>query len=106
MNAYFVGQAEASAFQFIPLIVLALATFTPMIIVQRGVSAFAAIGASFRAAGPRFLTVILLLLLSGILSWVGLIGCCIGIIITLPYVYAVRAVMYADVFLGASPPPA
>jgi hypothetical protein len=53
---------------------------------------------SFRVVNRRWFSTFALLLVAGVLSVLGFIGCFVGIIFTMPILYAVLACAYEDIF--------
>lgn len=89
----------AMLFCFIPsLIAKGLLFFTIPLIVRKNAEPVEAIQESFQAAKSEWLMMTLFVFVLNILSVVGIIACCIGILFTFPLLILVNAVAYRDWF--------
>ena len=72
--------------------------FTYLLIVDRKLTGVQAITTSFRAACANFVGILLLILLTALLTMVGLLACYVGMFFVLPVNFAAVAVAYRKVF--------
>jgi hypothetical protein len=75
-------------------------TFTFPLIIDKGLPFWDAMKISFKMVNKHWFKVFGLILLSGILTWAGLIFCIIGVFFTMPILYGSLAYAYTDIFKG------
>ena len=81
------------------LIVLSVIfTFAYPLIVDRRLSGIEAVKLSIRAALANFWRLLGLLLMTGLLSFVGVLGCYVGVFLVMPVSFAALATAYEQVF--------
>jgi uncharacterized membrane protein len=73
-------------------------TFSYPLIVDRKLSGFDAVKLSFRAALANFWRLLGMMILSGLLSMVGVLACYVGMFLVMPIGYAAIAQAYEQVF--------
>jgi hypothetical protein len=91
----------------VSIVVSVLFFFTYPLIVDRKLTGVQAVGTSFRAARANFGGVLGLVLLTTLLSLVGVLACYVGVFFVMPIHFAAVAVAYRQVFPeaeGAVPP--
>ncbi|MFH0908717.1 MAG: hypothetical protein V1929_08140 [bacterium] len=116
MAASFVGQVLLN---FIPVLgyplsmlyvysITTCAMFAPFHIVERRMDFVPALQASFDMVKTNFWPFFGLLLIASILSHLGFIACCIGIVVTMPIYTCIMAVAYREAYgsQAAQPEPA
>jgi hypothetical protein len=79
---------------FPALIVGGLTMFTVPLIVDRNLGAVDAISESWRMLASQWLKAALFILVAGLVAFLGLLACGVGILVTMPLMYASMAVMY------------
>ncbi|MBF4518224.1 hypothetical protein IRZ71_17850 [Flavobacterium sp. ANB] len=82
----------------IALAITVLTTLTIPLIIFGDLKAIDAIKSSIILVSKQPLAIILLLLVGGIASAVGFIGCCIGVAFTIPITYSVKYAIYNAIF--------
>jgi len=92
----------AAVFWFVLIVLLILVsvafTFAYPLIVDRRLSGVDAVKLSFKAAMANFWRLLGLLLINGVLNFVGILFCYVGAFFVLPLTYAAIAVAYEQVF--------
>jgi len=78
-------------------------TFAYPLIVDRKLNGFEAVKLSFRAALSNFWRLLGMMLLTGLMSVVGVFACYVGMLLVMPIAYAAIAVAYEQVFGLANP---
>lgn len=81
----------------ISLLVTLFTYLTIPLIVFGNLNAVDAIKTSFMLVSKQPLTIILLLIVSTLAAMVGFIGCCIGVIFTIPFIYSMTYAIYAAI---------
>ncbi len=79
-------------------VVQLLATFVPMLIVDRRMAVGEAMKKSFAVASPHFWPLFGLILIVSMVAGLGALACGIGLLFTMPIYYAARALLYHDFF--------
>lgn len=78
--------------------ILSLFTFlTVPFIIFGNLKAVESIKASILVASKQPLTLLGLIVVSSIASWIGFLGCCIGILFTIPFIYSLNYVVYKEI---------
>jgi len=80
-----------------------LATFVPLLIVDRKMTVGEAYRQSFTTAARNFWPLVGLLIVVSILAGLGVIACGLGILFTMPFYYATRSIVYHDFFRPEQP---
>ncbi len=75
-----------------------LIIFAPLIIVDQGLTAWAAVKKSVATFGPQFFPLLGVMILTVILVECGALACGIGILFTMPLMYIIYGVIYNDFF--------
>lgn len=78
-------------------------TFSYPLIVDRKMAGFDSVKVSFKAAMANFWGLLAMVLLCGLLNFLGVMFCYVGVILTLPITYAAVAAAYEQVFGLAGP---
>ncbi len=114
-TAMFTFLGIAAVFWFVLIILLILVsvafTFAYPLIVDRRLSGVDAVKLSIKAAMANFWRLLGLLLINGVLSFVGILLCYVGLFFVLPVTFAAIATAYEQVFglgeaqLNVPPPP-
>ncbi|MEW6303188.1 MAG: GYF domain-containing protein [Verrucomicrobiota bacterium] len=81
-------------------------TFALTLVMDRGMSFWEAMQLSRRVVQKEWFMVFLLLVVAGIVAVLGILGCGVGIIVTLPIYNAAIAVAYEDIFSARGHTPA
>jgi hypothetical protein len=84
--------------------VAALLMFTVPLIVDQRLDALAAVRASWAALKQDALMATLFFIVVSIVGSLGIIACCVGILVTFPIMIVSISILYRDFFLPASPP--
>ena len=79
-------------------IVMGLLMFTIPLVVERGLSPVDALRTSFEKTKGNWLMFTLFAFVAGLIAQVGIIGCYIGVVATLPLHFLITSVAYRDVF--------
>jgi uncharacterized membrane protein len=82
------------------LMALAITIFTALtipLIIFGDLNAIDAIKSSIIIVSKQPFTIILLLFVAGVGSAIGLIGCCIGVVFTIPITYSVNYALYSAI---------
>lgn len=74
--------------------------FTYPLILDKGLDLMAALKLSLRRAAQNWFSLLLLLILGGMLNFVGLLLCGVGLLFTMPWNFAAMAVAYEKMFPG------
>ncbi|MBC5862593.1 hypothetical protein [Flavobacterium turcicum] len=78
--------------------ILSLFTFlTVPFIIFGNLKAVESIKASILVASKQPLTLLGLIVVSSIASWIGFLGCCIGLVFTIPFVFSLYYVVYKEI---------
>ncbi len=114
-SALFAFLGIAAVFWFVLIILLILVsvafTFAYPLIVDRRLSGVEAVKLSIKAAMANFWRLLGLLLINGVLSFLGILLCYVGVFFVLPITFAAIATAYEQVFglgevqLNVPPPP-
>jgi hypothetical protein len=83
---------------FITLIITFFTSLTIPLIIFGDLNAIDAIKSSAIVVSKQPLVIALLFIVSGLASTVGLIGCCIGVVFTIPITYSVKYAIYSAIF--------
>lgn len=75
-----------------------LSTFVPLLLIDRHLGIREAFIKSFSITGRHFFPLAGILIVASILSFLGVVGCGIGILFTMPFYYIIRAIVYNDFF--------
>lgn len=81
-------------------VIYTLATFVPLIIVDKRVGAIEAFQMSFRTARRCFWPLVLLLFIAVVIEIAGYLLCLVGALFSVPIYFAIRAIVYSDFFRG------
>jgi hypothetical protein len=73
-------------------------SFVPLLVVDGGLKLGQAYSTSIATARRHFWGLFGYLFVAGLVQLSGVIGCCIGVIFTIPFYYAMRAIVYNDLF--------
>lgn len=82
----------------IAIAITVLTTLTIPLIIFGDLKAIDAIKSSVILVSKQPLVIVLLLIVGGLASAVGLIGCCIGVAFTIPITYSVKYAIYSAIF--------
>ena len=74
-------------------------SFTQMIIVDQKVGAIEAMGKSWAAVTPQWLSMFVLGFVLGLVALLGLLALVVGLLVAVPVIYVTLAVVYRDLFL-------
>lgn len=88
---------QYSALAIVALILLVF-TFTPMLIIDKGMAVGEAVKTSVRTAGRHYGMLLLVLFLAALIIAVGACALMIGIFFTQPFYWVTRAIIYNDLF--------
>jgi len=73
-------------------------TFALYLVIDLQLSPWAALQVSRRVVSRHWFSVFGLLLVAGVIMLLGAVGCCIGVIFTMPFFYGIVARAYEDIF--------
>lgn len=82
---------------FVSLIFSTFAVLTVPLIIFGNLKAVEAIEASLLITSKQFFTIMALIFVGNIGILVGLIGCCIGIVFTIPFMYSLYFVLFSEI---------
>jgi uncharacterized membrane protein len=94
----FLGLGISTAFLLPSVILQTFLSLTYLIILDQRVDPIAAMKLSFQKVKSNFFVMLGILLLSGLLASLGMLGCGIGMILTFPLVPLCTALAYRDLF--------